>query len=219
MNIIHEKTIFDYMEIEELGDLERFKLFLENIEDKELRDILKNERGNGRNDFPVDVMLNMVYAIKIYGHRSVESFRRELSRNSQLRRVCGLKEEDYLYLGKRKTFIPKARVFTRFFKQLTKHQDILDKIFEKDVKFMYENLENFGVDCALDGKLLDSYAKSENKKRKQMKIGKIIEETMMQVGHVKHIILKIEQVKRHGILDMRHIYYVMQIMDYQYGKN
>ena len=36
MNIVTQKTIFDYMEIEVLGDLERLKLCLENIEDKEL---------------------------------------------------------------------------------------------------------------------------------------------------------------------------------------
>lgn len=164
MNIIQEKTIFDYMEIEILGDLERLKLFLDNIEDKELCETLEKERKQGRDDYPVRVMLNLIYAMKIFGHRSVESFRRELSRNKQLRVICGLKEEDYLYLGKRKTFIPKARVFTGFFKKLVKHQNILDRIFENDVKDMYDNLENFGKDCALDGKLLDSYAKKENKK-------------------------------------------------------
>lgn len=164
MNIIQEKTIFDYMEIEILGDLERLKLFLENIEDKELCKMLEKDRKHGRNDYPVRVMLNLIYAMKIFGHRSVESFRRELSRNRQLRVVCGLKEEDYLYLGNRKTFIPKARVFTGFFKKLIKHQNELDKIFETDVKYMYDNLENFGKDCALDGKLIDSYAKKENKK-------------------------------------------------------
>jgi len=79
MNIIQEKTIFDYMEIEILGDLERLKLFLDNIEDKELCETLEKERKQGRNDYPVRVMLNLVYAMKIFGHRSVESFRRELS--------------------------------------------------------------------------------------------------------------------------------------------
>ena len=164
MNNISQKTIFDYMEIEILGDLERLKLCLENIDDAELCKILEKKRGKGRDDFPVRVMLNLVYAMKIFGHRSVESFRRELSRNSQLRKVCGLKDEDYLYLGKRKSLIPKARVFTNFFKSLTECQKHLDCMFEKDVKFMYDNLENFGRDCALDGKLLDSYAKKENKK-------------------------------------------------------
>ena len=163
MNIIQEKTIFDYMEIEVLGDLERLVLCLENVDDEKLCRKLENERGNGRNDFPVRVMLNLTYAIKIFGHRSIESFRRELSRNSQLRKVCGLKDEDYLYLGKRKTLIPKARVFTLFFKKLEKYQEELDEIFEQDVKYMYDNVEDFGRDCALDGKLIDSYANKENK--------------------------------------------------------
>ena len=164
MNTITQKTIFDYMEIEILGDLERLKLCLDNIEDEELCEQLEKQRGNGRNDFPIRVMLNLVYAMKIFGHRSVESFRRELSRNSQLRRVCGLKDEDYKYLGKRKTLVPKARVFTNFFKALIKVQEEFDCMFEEDVKYMYDNLEGFGEDCALDGKLLDSYAKKENKK-------------------------------------------------------
>ena len=164
MNTITQKTIFDYMEIEVLGDLERLKLCLENIDDAKLCNKLEEMRGNGRNDFPVRVMLNFTYAMKIFGHRSVESFRRELSRNSQLRKVCGLKDEDYLYLGKRKTLIPKARVFTNFFKSLVKCQKELESMFEEKVKYMYEHLEDYGKDCALDGKLLDSYAKRNNKK-------------------------------------------------------
>ena len=164
MNTITQKTIFDYMEIEVLGDLERLKLCLENIDDAKLCNMLEEMRGNGRNDFPVRVMLNFTYAMKIFGHRSVESFRRELSRNSQLRKVCGLKDEDYLYLGKRKSLIPKARVFTNFFKSLVKCQKELDCMFEEKVKYMYEHLDDFGKDCALDGKLLDSYAKRDNKK-------------------------------------------------------
>lgn len=164
MNTITQKTIFDYMEIEVLGDLERLKLCLENIDDAKLCNMLEKMRGNGRNDFPVRVMLNFTYAMKIFGHRSVESFRRELSRNSQLRKLCGLKDEDYLYLGKRKSLIPKARVFTNFFKSLVKCQKELDCMFEEKVKYMYEHLDDFGKDCALDGKLLDSYAKRDNKK-------------------------------------------------------
>lgn len=164
MNTITQKTIFDYMEIEVLGDLERLKLCLENIDDADLCNRLEEMRGNGRNDFPIRVMLNFTYAMKIFGHRSVESFRRELLRNSQLRRVCGLKDEDYLYLGKRKTLVPQARVFTNFFKSLVKYQKELDYMFNEKVKYMYENLDDFGKDCALDGKLLDSYAKKNNKK-------------------------------------------------------
>ena len=68
-----------------------------NVDDNGLCKALEEERKNGRNDYPVRTMLNLIYAMKIFGHRSVESFRRELSRNSQLRIVCGLSEGEYKF--------------------------------------------------------------------------------------------------------------------------
>lgn len=173
MNNISQISIFDYREIENLGDLERLKMFFENIEDDELCETLETERKNGRNDYPVRTMLNLIYAMKIFGHRSIESFRRELSRNSQLRIACGLSEGKYKYCGERKHLVPPARVFTVFINKLKKHEKEIEKIKEKDIKFMYENLEGFGEDCAVDGKYLDTYAnqfhkskaKKENDKR------------------------------------------------------
>ena len=112
MNNISQISIFDYSEIENLGDLERLKIFFENINDEKLYTKLEKERKNGRNDYPIRTMLNLIYAMKIYGHRSIESFRRELSRNSQLRIVCDLSEGKYKYCGERKHLVPPARVFT-----------------------------------------------------------------------------------------------------------
>ena len=63
-------------------------------------------------------MLNLIYAMKIFGHRSIESFRRELSRNSQLRIVCGLSEEKFKYCGERKHLVSPARVFMGFLNKL-----------------------------------------------------------------------------------------------------
>ncbi|WP_305154082.1 transposase [uncultured Muribaculum sp.] len=173
MNNISQISIFDYREIENLGDLERLKIFFENIEDDKLCETLEKERKNGRNDYPVRTMLNLIYAMKIFGHRSIESFRRELSRNSQLRIACGLSEGKYKYCGERKHLVPPARVFTGFLNKLKKHEKEIEEIKEKDIKFMYENLEGFGEDCAVDGKYLDTYAnqfhkskaKKENDKR------------------------------------------------------
>ena len=165
MNSITQISVFDYSEIENLGDLERLKIFFENIEDKKLCEAIEKERKNGRNDYPVRTMLNLIYAMKIFGHRSVESFRRELARNSQLRIVCGLSEGKYKYFEERKHLIPPARVFTGFFDKLKEHQKEIDEIFEKDVKFLYENLEGFGEDAAVDGKYLDSYG-NQNYKNK-----------------------------------------------------
>ena len=118
MNNISQISIFEYREIENLGDLERLKIFFENIDDDELCEKLEKSRKNGRNDYPVRTMLNLIYAMKIFGHRSVESFRRELSRNSQLRIACGLSEGKYKYCGDRKHLVPPARVFTGFLNKL-----------------------------------------------------------------------------------------------------
>ena len=165
MNNISQISIFDYREIENLGDLERLKIFFENIDDEKLCTILEKERKNGRNDYPIRTMLNLIYAMKIYGHRSIESFRRELSRNSQLRIVCGLSEGKYKYCGDRKHLVPPARVFTGFLNKLKKHKTEIEEIKEELVKFMYENLEGFGEDCAVDGKFLDTYANQYKDKR------------------------------------------------------
>lgn len=165
MNNISQLSIFDYREIENLGDLERLKIFFENIKDSQLCKSLEKERKNGRNDYPVRTMLNLIYAMKIFGHRSIESFRRELSRNSQLRIVCGLSEGRYKYCRERKHLVPPARVFTGFFNKLKKHKKELDEILEELVQYMYENLEGFGEDCAIDGKYLDTYANQFSKNR------------------------------------------------------
>ena len=105
MNNISQISIFEYREIENLGDLERLKIFFENIDDDKLCEKLEKSRKNGRNDYPVRTMLNLIYAMKIFGHRSVESFRRELSRNSQLRIACGLNKQnvfDHFIRGQKK---------------------------------------------------------------------------------------------------------------------
>lgn len=162
MNNITQNTIFDYTEIEVLGDLERLKYALDNIDASDLIKRLEEKRGNGRNDYPVKVMFNLVIAMKVYGHRSVESFRRELSRNAGLRQVCMLKDYEHKYYGKH--LIPEARVFTNFFKSLVKYQSELDKINESLVKYMYDNLEGFGKDVAIDGKIIETYGSDKNDK-------------------------------------------------------
>ena len=47
MNNISQISVFEYREIEILGNLERIKLFFEDLDDKELCESLENERKNG----------------------------------------------------------------------------------------------------------------------------------------------------------------------------
>ena len=90
MAIIPQRKLFDYTEIENLGDLERLLLVTEYLPDEKLMKHLEKERGNGRDDYPIRGMWNSLLAGIVYQHDSVESLRRELARNGQLRSICGL---------------------------------------------------------------------------------------------------------------------------------
>jgi hypothetical protein len=62
MAIIPQKNIFSWEEIEDLGDLDRLGLVLENLPDEELMRILENDRGKGRDDYPVRPLWNSILA-------------------------------------------------------------------------------------------------------------------------------------------------------------
>lgn len=152
MAIIPQIKIFGWEEIEDLGDLERLRLVLEYMPDEELMEILECERGNGRDDYPVRAMWNSILAGIVFQHESVEKLRRELSRNGQLRFMCGFE-------GK----IPPAWVYTRFLKKLLKHKEQIDVMFERLVEQITDILPDFGKQLAIDGKAIPSFAKNQNK--------------------------------------------------------
>jgi len=156
--IISQMAFSDYSEIEILGDLERLQLALEGMDDEALMRRLEAKRGKGRNDYPIRVLWNLIIAMKIFGHRTVESFRRELSRNAQLRKICGLRDN-----GRKHHLVPPSRVFTRFLKQLADDQLEIDEMFTETVAELGAELPEFGQSAAGDGKYLDSYANHEDK--------------------------------------------------------
>jgi hypothetical protein len=158
LNILPQITFADYGELEILGDLERLLLAMLGLCDEALMHRLEARRGNGRNDYPVRVMWSLVIAMKVFGHNTVQSFRRELSRNSQLRKICGLCD-----FARKKHLVPPARVFSKFLALLIKEQLEIDSIFKRQVTELSEELPEFGENAAGDGKYLDSYAKRANK--------------------------------------------------------
>ena len=123
MAIIPQKQLFDWTQVEELDDLERLKLVLDTLPDEELMRALERERGKGRNDYPVRAMWNSIIAAIVFQHASIESLRRELCRNAQLRQVCGFD------LFKGLDAVPGAYVYTRFLKRLMSKQEMIDKMF------------------------------------------------------------------------------------------
>jgi len=151
MAIIPQKRLFDYHEIENLGDLERLRLVLENVPDEELMRELEKERDHGRDDHPVRAMWNSILAGVVYQHPSTESLRRELSRNGQLRYLCGLDS------------VPSSAAYSRFLNKLFIKQEVIEAIMDRLVEELGEVLPDFGEKLAMDGKAIDTFASPRQK--------------------------------------------------------
>jgi len=149
MAIIAQMELFSWEQVEGLGDLDRLRLVLEHLPDETLVSQLERARGNGRDDYPVRGLWNSLLAGVVFQHPSVESLRRELSRNGQLLALCGLRG------------VPPAWVYTRFFRVLFKYEARIDAMFDKLVGELAELLPGFGQHLALDSKAISSFAKTK----------------------------------------------------------
>lgn len=163
MAIIPQKELFGWEEIEELGDLERFLLVIENLPDEELMITLEKQRNKGRNDYPVRVIWNSILAGVVFGHETIASLRRELRRNAQLRQICGFN------IHKGLKGVPGAHVYSRFLKLLFKEFDLIQNIFNRLVQEITSLLPDFGKTLAIDGKAISSYGKKKGKKEGDMR--------------------------------------------------
>lgn len=159
MAIIPQISMFSWEEIEELGDLERLRLVIEHMPDEELMRKLEKKRKNGRDDYPIRAMWNSVMAGVVYQHITVESLRRELSRNGQLRFMCG-------FYGSGDKAVPSEWAYTRFLKKLLIHKEEINNIFEALAEELRRLLADFGKDLAIDSKAIKSLAKGVNKNKK-----------------------------------------------------
>ena len=157
MAIIPQNKLFEWKDVEELGDLRRLDLVLTYLPDEPLMRVLEKQRGKGTDDYPVRPMWNSILAGVVFQHESVESLRRELQRNGQLRELCGF---DVL-AGVRA--VPTACAYSRFLGNLIRQADQVSRIFDELVDRLSEELPDFGRFQAFDGKAIDSYASGKKK--------------------------------------------------------
>jgi len=162
MAIIPHPSIFSWEDVENLGELERLKLVVQNVPDEALMRTLEAQRGKGRNDYPVRAVWNSVLAGVVYQHPSIESLRRELLRNGQLRQLCGFDP----VLSARQA-VPPSCAYTRFLKNLMGQQDQIDGMFNTLVESLRELLPGFGVDLAGDSKAVETHGNPRGKERQE----------------------------------------------------
>jgi len=161
MAIIPQKQLFGWQEIDELGDLQRLMLVMNHLPAEELMKKLEQERGKGRDDYPVRPVWNSVLAGIVYQHPSIESLRRELLRNGQLREICGFD----LCLGERA--VPPAYVYSRFCRKLMSYADEVEKIFLRLVEEIKTLLPDFGRVLAIDSKAIGSLARGQKRDQEE----------------------------------------------------
>lgn len=140
------RFLFRWQEIEAKSDLARLKLVLDTIPDEALMHELETRRGKGRNDYPVRCMWNAVLAGVVYQHKSVESLRRELLRNAELRQMCGFDP----FRGS--AAVPPPEAFTHFFRSLFKVSDRIDRIFDDLLEEASRLLPDLGKRLGIDSK-------------------------------------------------------------------
>lgn len=154
MAIIHHQSLFSWKNVESNSDLDRLRLVLESLSDEALMVKLEGERGKGRDDYPVRAVWNSILAGIVFQHESVESLRRELSRNGELRDLCGFDP-----LGGGET-VPSSHAYSRFLKRLIREQNSIQEIFDLLIEEIKEYLPDLGEHLAVDSKEIKTHARS-----------------------------------------------------------
>jgi|GEM_PF-4623779 len=113
----------------------------------------------GRDDYPARAVWNSLPAAVVFQRESIESLRRELSRNGDLLNARGF---DTI---KGKDAAPTSSAYAGFLKKVLKCPGEVDRVFESLVKELTEELPGFGERPGADGKAIPSHAKGEPKDR------------------------------------------------------
>jgi len=142
--------LFKWQDVEAKSDLERLRLVLDHLPDEALMSKLEVHRDKGRNDYPIRPVWNSVLAGIVYQHKSVESLRRELLRNGELREGCGFDPH------KGWDAVPSSYGYSRFLKLLIRFKTEIDAMFDTLVDTLKGLLPELGFWVAVDSKGVSS---------------------------------------------------------------
>jgi hypothetical protein len=142
--------LFKWQEVEAKSDLERLRLVVDHLPDEAFMKKLEEHRKKGRDDYPIRPVWNSVLAGIVYQHKSVESLRRELLRNGELREGCGFDPH------KGSDAVPPSWVYTRFLKLLMRFKGEINTMFDTLVDTLKGLLPELGCSVAVDSKGVSS---------------------------------------------------------------
>jgi len=157
MAMIAQRGLFDWDDVENLGELGRLELVLRTLADESLMRHLEARRGKrGRDDYPIRPVWNAVLAGVVFQHRSGESLRRELLRNGQLRQVCGFDP-----VKAAREAVPSSSALSRFLRGLLEGEalGLIEGMFDDLVESLRQELPEMGRHLACDSKAVRTHAR------------------------------------------------------------
>lgn len=161
MAIIPQVQLFNWDDVEAKSDLTRFRYVLDTLPDEALMRELEEVRGKGRDDYPIRAVWNAILAGVVFGHQTIESLRRELLRNAELRQACGFD----VTLGT--DAVPKPWNFTRFLANLFRCQAAVGAMFDGLVDRLKDELPDLGRALAVDSKAIASAGKPKDRRARR----------------------------------------------------
>jgi hypothetical protein len=150
---IIQQKIFRWKDVEASGELDRLKMVIEGMPDDGLMKALEAERKGRRDDYPIRAVWNSILGGVVYQHISIESLRRELLRNGELREACGFDPA----LGDKA--VPSKDAYSSMLKKLMNNEKEIDRMFDDLIGELKKYLPELGKHLAIDSKAIDSYAK------------------------------------------------------------
>ena len=143
MKISVTKPLFAWDALEDSPSLQSLRVLLESISDYELLESLRQARGKGRDDYPVEVLWGTLLLAIALRHVSIDACLEELRRNPALRLLVGIEEEDR---------VPGPDNMSRFLATLGEepHLNHLRRVFDTQVGRLGAVIGDFGKDTAGD---------------------------------------------------------------------
>src|ERR1043165_1632116 len=94
MIIAISKPLFAWGALEDSPSLKSIRLLLEPIPDQALLQSLREARGKGRDDYPVEVLWGALLLAIALRHASTDACLEDLTRHPALRLLIGIEAED-----------------------------------------------------------------------------------------------------------------------------
>ena len=143
MKIAIARPLFAWDVLEDSPSLTTIRAFLEAIPDAALLDSLRQSRGKGRDDYPVQVLWGTLLLAIVLRHHSLDACLEELQRNAALCLLIGIEAEDD---------VPKPYNMSRFLVTLGEepHLSHLRRIFDVMVQRLGVAVPDLGKDTAGD---------------------------------------------------------------------